>query len=69
MQRLAQTSITELREKLQQGIVQFAFRTKAGGIRFAMGTLNMANIPQDYHPKGNGGSQKVLAYYDLDVQG
>jgi hypothetical protein len=69
MQRLPQTSVSELKIRLQRGIVNFAFRTKAGGIRFAMGTLNMAHIPQDKRPKGNEASPKVLPYYDLDVQG
>jgi hypothetical protein len=69
MQRLPQTTVSELRSRLQSGIVNFAFRTKAGGIRFAMGTLNLSHIPQDLHPKGNPASPKVLPYYDLDVQG
>jgi hypothetical protein len=69
MQRLPQTTISELRTRLQSGIVHFAFQTKNGNIRFAMGTTNLSHIPSDSHPKGNTPSPKVLPFYDLDIQG
>ena len=57
----------EIRTKLAQGILNFAFIKKDGSVRIANGTTNLDLIPQEFHPKGNGkSSDKVIAYFDTD---
>ena len=57
----------DLREKLKNGPVRFAFRKKDGSLRMAYGTLDLSKIPQDHHPKtGNPASPKILPFYDLE---
>lgn len=56
----------ELRELLNQGIVQFAFKKIDGNLRTAIGTTDLETIPQDDHPQGiRESSPNVVVFYDL----
>jgi hypothetical protein len=64
---IPQTSVEELREKLKQGPVKFAFRKKNGSLRLAYGTLDATKIPADKQPKGvEKDATKVLPFFDLE---
>ncbi len=63
---IPQASIDELKNKLKQGPVRFAFRKKDGSLRLAYGTLDLSKIPSANHPKGNSASPKILPFYDLE---
>lgn len=65
-QLIESTTVQVLRTKLQSGPTHFAFRTKAGNLRIARGTLNLDFIPQEFHPKGGEASPKVVAFFDLE---
>ena len=61
------------RKMLSQGVWQFSYFKKEGGIRQARGTLDMSLIPEDQRPKGIERSQTTndqrpmtFPYYDLD---
>ena len=59
-------SPSALREALNKGTIQFAFRKKDGNLRIALGTTNMELVPVDDHPKGTGkSSSKQVPYFDL----
>jgi hypothetical protein len=61
------TSVDDLRNKLRNGPVRFAFRKKDGSLRLAYGTLDLSKIPDDQHPKsGNEASPLILPFYDLE---
>jgi hypothetical protein len=61
------SSVDDLRRKLKQGTVRFAFRKKDGSLRLAYGTLDLSKIPNSQHPQpGNSSSPLILPYYDLD---
>ena len=58
-----------LREKLQQGDVQFVFEKKDHTIREAVGTTNLDFVPQDLWPKDMNGEYKPkdesnIVYFD-----
>lgn len=56
----------QLREKLRQGLVEFAFVKKDGVLRTAMGTTNLRHIPADQHPQGlREPSPKQICFWDL----
>ena len=61
-----------LREKLQQGGVNFVFKKKDGSRREAIGTTNLVVIPQDQWPKDMGAeikapkNESVVTYYDME---
>jgi len=62
-------SPSSLREALNNGTIQFAFKKKDGNLRIALGTTNMELVPLDDHPKGTGtSSPKVVPYFDLNKQ-
>jgi hypothetical protein len=63
---IPQASIENLKEKLKQGPVRFAFRKKDGSLRLAYGTLDLSKIPNEAQPKGNEASPKILPFYDLE---
>ena len=57
---------SELRTKLNEGIVQFAFKKLDGDLRTAVGTTSLDNIPVDNHPNGNGASpSSVVTFFDI----
>lgn len=59
----------ELRQKLNEGTVQFAFKKLNGDLRTATGTTNLDNIPLDNHPTGNGkSSPMVVTFFDVTKQ-
>jgi hypothetical protein len=61
------TTADELRERLRQGPIRFAFRKKDGTLRLAYGTLDLNKVPQENQPKGERqSSPKVIPFFDLD---
>lgn len=55
-----------LREKLTEGMTQFAFRKKDGSLRLAFGTTNLSLIPVQWHPKGlRESGENVVRYFDI----
>lgn len=59
-----------LKQKLQEGVVSFAYRKKSGELRIAKGTTKLDNIPEDNRPKGTGmQKENCHAYWDLNVEG
>lgn len=56
----------ELRRRLNEGTVQFAFKKVDGDLRTALGTTNLETIPLESHPKGTGqSSPRVVVFFDL----
>lgn len=56
----------ELRARLNEGTVQFAFKKLDGNLRTAVGTTNLDTIPVDAHPTGKGKSAtSVVTFFDL----
>ena len=61
------SSVDDLRYKLKNGTVRFAFRKKDGSLRLAYGTLDLSKIPNSQHPQsGNESSPLILPFYDLE---
>lgn len=61
------SSVDELKSKLKQGPVRFAFRKKDGSLRLAYGTLDLNKIPANQQPKsGKSASPAHLPFYDLE---
>ncbi len=58
----------ELRIKLSEGTVQFAFKKIDGTLRTAIGTTNMTTVPQEHHPSGRGGESSLASvrYFDIE---
>lgn len=56
----------DLKDQLRQGPIKFYYRKLKGELRQALGTLNLAQIPNALLPKGNKVSDKHVAYYDLE---
>ena len=56
-----------LRRKLHEGIISFAFRKLDGSLRTAVGTTNLSAIPVEKHPTGAGkSSEKVVTFFDIE---
>ena len=56
----------ELRSKLNEGTVQFAFKKLDGTLRTAVGTTALESIPVENHPSGEGHSSPAsVRYFDL----
>jgi len=56
----------DLRAKLNEGTVQFAFKKLDGTLRTAVGTTSLESIPLENHPSGNGQSPaSVVVYFDM----
>lgn len=63
------TKITprDLRTKLTEGVIQFAFKKLDGTLRTAVGTTNLGSIPLDSHPKGvRESSNQVVTFFDVE---
>lgn len=59
----------KLREKLLEGMTQFAFRKRDGSLRLAMGTTNLGLILIQWHPKGTGKTtDATVRYFDIQRQ-
>jgi hypothetical protein len=60
-----------LRERLNQGTVQFAFKKVGGDLRIAVGTTDLSLIPPQHHPghgKYSRNSQGQVCYFDVQKQ-
>lgn len=59
--------------QLNSGIYDLEFTKLDGAIRKMIATRNMSYIPEDYHPTGVGGTDKVdaqyIAVFDLEACG
>jgi hypothetical protein len=56
----------DLRTALHTGVVAFFYVKKDGTLREAIGTTNLASIPNDGHPVGpRRSSPKVVPYWDF----
>lgn len=56
----------ELRTKLNEGTVQFAFKKLDGTLRTAVGTTNLESIPLENHPStGVASSPASVRYFDM----
>lgn len=58
----------ELRNRLNVGTVQFAFKKVDGTLRTAIGTTLLEQVPLENHPKGGTSSPKIVPYFDLQKQ-
>ena len=58
---------SDLRERLSDGIISFAFKKLNGHLRTAVGTTNLSSIPVQSHPKGGRPKPETqIAYWDLE---
>ena len=64
------------RDELRTGVFRFSYFKKDGGIREAVGTLDLSRIPAEHQPKPLSGAPDVrpenyetFRYYDLDAPG
>lgn len=55
----------ELKARLNEGTVQFAFKKIDGDLRTAVGTCVIENIPLEHHPKSDYVKPGVVTYYDI----
>ena len=56
----------ELRSKLNEGTVQFAFKKLDGTLRTAVGTTSLETVPVEHHPSGEGTSSDAsVRYFDM----
>ena len=56
-----------LRNRLRNGVVQFAFKKLDGSLRTAFGTTNLTSVPIEHHPKGaRDSSSSVVVFFDLE---
>ena len=64
---LAPTAADELRTALRRGVVQFAFKKLDGTLRTAVGTTNLATIPNEHHPRGvRQSSPRAVVFFDVE---
>lgn len=64
---LTQVTPEQLKTRLRDGVVQFAFKKVDGTLRTAVGTTNLATIPTESHPKGTGNpSEKAVRFFDIE---
>ena len=71
MERIKEVNITNFKNALHKGIVEFKYKKKNGDIRTAHGTLNIDLIGEANAPKGTGYevSDNIIRYYDTDSEG
>lgn len=63
-------STEELRDRLRNGIVSFAFQKLDSSLRMVRGTLNLDQIPASKHPNGNGSpTSRAVRFYDYNAGG
>jgi hypothetical protein len=56
-----------LRSRLRQGIISFAFKKLDGTLRTAVGTTNLSAIPVENHPTGSrASSSTVVTFFDIE---
>lgn len=63
-----ETTTTQLREILNNGVVRFNFRKKDGSIRNALGTRNVDLIPRNEYVKHveDINEKKSVVFWDLE---
>jgi len=66
MAALSPITHTQLKDRLRNGSVKFYFRKVGGDLRIALGTLDLAKVPQVSQPKGGNGPNACTSYYDLE---
>jgi len=57
-------------EALNQGVVDLQFKKVNGDLRNMRGTRNLGMIPEEKHPKGDGGireGETIVTLFDLEV--
>jgi hypothetical protein len=60
------TTADELKSKLNEGTVQFAFKKLDGTLRTAVGTTSLESIPLENHPTtGVASSPASIRYFDM----
>ena len=71
MERIKEVNITNFKNALHKGIVEFKYKKKNGEIRSAKGTLNIDIMGEDNAPKGTGYDivDDNIRYYDLNSEG
>lgn len=64
-------NITNFKNALHKGVVEFSYTKKNGETRKAKGTLNIDIMGEDKAPKGAGYevSDSTIRYYDLNSEG
>ncbi len=60
------TTIAELEESLNKGIVKFAFKKVGGSLRIALGTTSLSQIPNAKHPTKKSNVPSTLPYFDIE---
>jgi hypothetical protein len=65
-----ETTSTQLREILNNGVVRFQFRKRDGSIRNALGTRNVDLIPKDEYVKhvDDINEKKSVVFFDLEAR-
>jgi len=59
-------SADELREKLNEGTVQFAFKKIGGDLRTATGTTHLDTVPVENHPtSGKAAPSGIVPFFDI----
>lgn len=71
MERIKDVNITNFKNALYNGVVEFKYTKKNGEIRTAKGTLNIDIMGEDNAPKGTGYDivDTNIRYYDLNSEG
>ena len=71
MERIKDVNITNFKNALHKGVVEFKYIKKNGEIRTAKGTLNIDVMGEDNAPKGTGYDivDTNIRYYDLNSEG
>ena len=61
----------EIKLALQEGPCKVTFRKKNGETRVLVGTTNMSDIDEEFHPTGAGTTPPagMIRVFDLDKQG
>lgn len=61
--------VEDLKRQLYNGLVEITFRKKNGEERVALATLCPNLIPDEYKPKGTGGSytDEQLRFFEFDA--
>jgi hypothetical protein len=67
MANLRMVDHSELRSRLREGVVQFAFKKIDGSLRTAVGTTQLSSIPAEHWPKGSRESSPLqVPYWDVE---
>ena len=68
-QEFDQELVDNLKAKLAQGPVRFAFIKRDGTLREAYGTRNMSLVPEEHRPKGTDKrTPGTIPFWDLEAE-